>query len=96
MKMRENGITLSRSRLSDAMRAPVEGELSLRETTNEQLHRSCMTAKLDCSAYSLYLLDARILWIEGKRIGLTGFEQKKTEFGTAEYAQSRVCEIVGL
>lgn len=87
-KMRENGIPLSKSRLSDSIRAPAEGELSLRETTDGQLHRMCLTAKLDCGVYSYYLLDARILWIEGNRFSLTGFERRNTEMGVAEYAQT--------
>lgn len=36
-KMRENGIKLSRSRLSDSVRVPAEGELSMRETTHDGL-----------------------------------------------------------
>lgn len=87
-KMRENGIPLSKSRLADSTRAPSEGEITMRETTNEQLHRMSLTAKLDCGAYSYYLLDARLLWIEGNRFSLTGFERKKTEMGVAEYAQT--------
>ena len=87
-KMRESGIKLSRSRLADSVRAPAEGELSMRETTNEQLHRMSLTARLDCGAYSYYLLDARLLWIEGNRFSITGFEQVKTPLGEAEYAQT--------
>lgn len=92
-KMRENGIKLSRSRLADSTRPPAEGELSLRETTDEQLHRMAATARLDCGVYSYYLLDARILWIEGNRFALTGFERRKTEQGEAEFAQSWVVEL---
>lgn len=92
-KMRENGIALSKSRLADSTRVPSEGELTMRETTNEQLHRMSLTAKLDCGFYSYYLLDARLLWIEGHRFSLTGFERKKTEVGVAEYAQTWLVSI---
>lgn len=92
-KMRENGIKLSRSRLSDSVRAPAEGELSMRETTDEQLHRKSLTARLDCGAYSYYLLDARLLWIEGDRFSLTGFERVKTPLGEAEYAQTWLIQL---
>lgn len=87
-KMRENGVPLSRSRLSDSTRQPSAGILSLRETTDQQLHRLCLTARLDCGVYSYYLFDARILWIEGDRFTLTGFERVNTPMGHAEYAQS--------
>lgn len=92
--MRENGIALSKRRREDFIRAPADGELSMRQTTHEQLHRTSLTAKLDCGAYSIYLLDAHLLWIEGTRFAIAGFEQRNTELGTVEYAQTWIVETL--
>lgn len=88
LKMRERGIAIPKGRLFDRYHPANIGVLSLRDTTSSQLHRMSRTAEFVLGAISHYLLDAQILWIEGGRFVLTGFEQVKTHEGIAEYAQS--------
>lgn len=86
--MRESGVAIPKSRLFDRYNPLRIGILSLRETTDNQLHRMARTAKFEPGPYPDYLFDAQILWIEGDRFVLTGFERVKTHNGDAEYAQS--------
>lgn len=88
IKMRDRGIAIPKNRLFDRYHPANVGVLSLRETTSSQLHRMSRTAEFKLGESSNYLLDAQILWIEGSRFVLTGFEQVKTHEGVAEYAQS--------
>lgn len=88
LKMREGGVAIPKNRLFDRFNPLMLGVLSLRETTDNQLHRMCRTAKFETGPYPAYLFDAQILWIEGDRFVLTGFERVKTHNGDAEYAQS--------
>ena len=86
--MRESGIAISKNRLFDRFHPANIGVLSIRETTDDQLHRLSRVAKFDRGTYADRLFDAQILWIEGDRFVLTGFERVKTPSGDAEYAQS--------
>ncbi len=88
LKMRESGIAIPKGRLFDRYHPANIGILSLRETTSSQLHRMSRRAEFKLGNCTAYLLDAQILWIEGGRFVLTGFEQVKTHEGVAEYAQS--------
>lgn len=88
LKMRESGIALPKNRLFDRFHPANIGDLSIRETTDDQLHRLSRVAKFDRGAYADRLFDAQILWVEGDRFVLTGFERVKTPGGDAEYAQS--------
>lgn len=55
-----------------------------RETTDMQLHRLSRLAMFKCGGMVDRLFDAQILWIEGDRMMLTGFDA----MGTTHYAQS--------
>lgn len=86
--MRNQGVAIPKSRLFDRFNPLRLGILSLRETTDNQLHRMSRTAKFESGSYPNYLFDAQILWIEGDRFVLTGFERIGTHNGDAEFAQS--------
>jgi len=88
VKMRESGIVIPKKRLFDRYRPAWNGELSLRETTDKQMHRLSRLAIFDREITVDKLFDAQILWIEGDRFALTGFERVNTPIGEVEYAQS--------
>lgn len=93
--MRNKGIARRKADIADPHGARYEGELSLSETTDQGLHRLCVVAthRYFDSLYTHQLFDARLVWIEGQRLMLTGFERVKSEFGVIEYAQSWLCLV---
>jgi len=48
-------------------------------------------AKFTRGMHSEILFDVNMLWLEGDRFVLTGFERSATPLGEVEYAQSWLC-----
>lgn len=99
--VRKEGWVLPRFR--SCMYRPVRGVLVLREEHQPDLMRTMRTARLlpeaggPALADVLPLYDATLVWCDGTRMVLTGFERVQAFPGAQviDYAQSWDCELVG-
>lgn len=88
MKMRKAGVEVDRRMLSQAVGQ--RGVLLIIDVTDQGLRRPCKVARLlqDGSVRS-ELSDVHVVWLNGRRMTLTGFERGTSEAGqVADYAQS--------
>ncbi|MBC3860502.1 hypothetical protein H8K32_00175 [Undibacterium jejuense] len=96
IKLRLSGVALRKSEILDRFHHGKIGELSLRETSDQGLHRLARVARFeygDTKQYSDTLFDPQILWIEGNRMTITGFERMSSVKGIVDYAQSWLCVL---
>ena len=97
IKMRENGVPLSKQLLGDRHGVKRSGELVILDTTDQDLHRQVKVARLirpGVEAAPMELVDLHVLWMSGERFVLTGFEHCKNPAGQpVDYAQSWLCLI---
>ena len=94
VKMRLRGIAIPKKRLLDRFNCGNFGELAICETNDQGLHRLTRVARFTSGSSGQYestLFDPHILWVEGERMVITGFERVKTEEGMVDYAQSWLC-----
>ncbi|MFZ6767816.1 hypothetical protein ACO0LM_12100 [Undibacterium sp. Di26W] len=94
IKIRRRGVELPKKYLFDRFNQPTPGELSVGESSDQGLHRTCMRAHFVRDGSTVggdYLFDCRILWIHDQRMMLTGFEKVKSDDGEISYAQSWLC-----
>ncbi|MBC3876798.1 hypothetical protein H8K38_03135 [Undibacterium sp. FT79W] len=91
LPMRRNGIALPKRRLFDQYNQGHFGELSMSTTSDQGLHRVVRLARFVRGVSKYTLFEPQILWLEGDRMMLSGFERVETERGDVEYAQSWLC-----
>lgn len=88
IKMRHAGVEIDRRMLSQAIAQ--RGVLVVLDVTDQGLRRPCKVARLlQGDSIRCELSDVHILWLNERRMTLTGFERGKNESGKpVDYAQS--------
>lgn len=65
------------------------GDLVIMDVTDQGLRRPVKVARLSSSQQSMELVEPHILWVNGDRFVLAGFERCRNEHGQqVDYAQS--------
>lgn len=88
VKMRNAGVEIDRRALGQAVAQ--RGLLIVLDVTDQGLRRPCKVARLvQGDTVRSELADVHILWLNERRMALTGFERSKNESGKiVDYAQS--------
>lgn len=91
LRTRLNGVPYARHELKQTY--CVEGELEIIDTRENSYNRIIKIARLTthCSIYELY--EVHILWLNGDKMCLSGFERVKANEKIADYAQSWICLV---
>lgn len=97
LNMRKSGIVIPKRTLFDSYNPPIYGDLTLSDKTDITLRRTIKIAELvkvtNNPEYntSIFLYEPHILWMNGDRFALAGFERYGSTDGIVEYAQSWLC-----
>jgi len=88
VRMRKAGVEIDRRVLGQAVGQ--RGVLVIIDVTDQGLRRPCKVARLlQGDSIRCELSDVHIVWLNERRMTLTGFERGKSEAGqVADYAQS--------
>lgn len=88
IKMRHSGVAIDRRTLGQAVAQ--RGLLVVLDVTDQGLRRPCKVARLlHGETVRSELADVHILWLNERRMALTGFERGRNESGRpVDYAQS--------
>lgn len=91
LRTRLNGIPYERHELKQTFCS--EGELEIIDTRENSYNRIIKVARVK-TAYNVYeLYEVHILWLNGNKMCLSGFERIKTNEKFADYAQSWICLV---
>jgi len=88
VKMRKAGVEIDRRMLAQAVGQ--RGILVILDVTDQGLRRPCKVARLlQQDSIRCELADVHIVWLNERRMALTGFERGRSETGqVADYARS--------
>lgn len=90
LKTRDKGIPYERGELK--RQGCMEGELQVYDTRENKYNRIIKIAKLTTPYSVVVLFDVHILWLEGDKLCLDGWESVDSEAGVADFRQSWVCQ----
>jgi uncharacterized protein YifN (PemK superfamily) len=89
---RLNGVARGRNRIRDAEWH--EGDLQINEVREPDLKRVMKVAKMTTIFNTYELFEVQILWVDGDKMCLTGFERLKRGTNVVDYAQSWICAVL--
>ncbi len=94
VKIRKAGVEIDRRVLSQAVGQ--RGVLLIIDVTDQGLRRPCRVARLlQDGTIRSELSDVHVVWLNERRMTLTGFEREVSEAGqVAEYAQSWLINFI--